>query len=405
MSAALDKSIPQAMKKIAEMFADHCINGKQINGLTKEKAACGQFIGDNAKEREQRGLHGTAAAIRVLSQENLDGSEKLIPKLIAYIRDELSNNNSNNEHDYNNVIKLSEILYALAFVKTCQCNIDDLKIDIAKKLLSSRIEDKGWSYFIGSNGPYDILPTAFAILALCKHGYENEIAKQIEILQYKVLGKFDNKTGQIYETSVQLFSIFVLSFCKDKYIKEDEEKIKYAFTKFWEKHEPLLDNDLEQNIEYWKGEKNCYIRIPWQLYLLALISRFRPHLLWSYYARKRIESILDSVNSSAFIYPYSGDKISSRTNAILYDIFDKLKNSAKNNIKYILFSKWEQIKIHISKPFYSIIILAILIAVFGAIIYSWFKNEAKIYHIAPELMGSCLVFLMGFILGKLRKDK
>ena len=51
--------IKSARKHIEHLFEDQCANGNQTTNLPDDTlAACGQFIGDNARSIGQRGLHG-----------------------------------------------------------------------------------------------------------------------------------------------------------------------------------------------------------------------------------------------------------------------------------------------------------------------------------------------------------
>ena len=60
----LAKRIDEAIDRIREAFITQCRDGQQSKLLPNGHYACGQFLGELNKT--QRGLHGTAAAIRVL---------------------------------------------------------------------------------------------------------------------------------------------------------------------------------------------------------------------------------------------------------------------------------------------------------------------------------------------------
>src|SRR4051812_30022491 len=79
-------SLKAARIRIANLFADQCETGDQTKELNDPLlAACGQFIGPKASHFKQKGLHGTAAAIRVLADSDLPNSGSLVSRLIQFL--------------------------------------------------------------------------------------------------------------------------------------------------------------------------------------------------------------------------------------------------------------------------------------------------------------------------------
>src|ERR1051325_2079812 len=70
---------------IASQFITQCNSGPQISGMPSTDAACGQFLGDATSA--QRGVHGTAAALRVLAEDGRPEARNLIPRLIRYVEE------------------------------------------------------------------------------------------------------------------------------------------------------------------------------------------------------------------------------------------------------------------------------------------------------------------------------
>ncbi|MBI4657256.1 MAG: hypothetical protein HY735_00145 [Verrucomicrobia bacterium] len=409
-----EEKIEPAIGKIEQLLVEHCANGAQTRDLKPDGAACGQFVGPTAKERPQRGLHGTAAALRVLAEGNLTEANSLVPKLVWYIQNREKLHNDGKEptagkhafdDDQKNVIKLSEVLYALSFVNPSQCSTDSMVQELANKLLAARKENKGWTYFLDTNAPIDNLPTAFAILALCQHGYEPQIRSQIEFLEANTLDAPGNQTTNVTETSVKIFCVFALTFRKENLTQNDVSRRKLAFAKLWRTHQSLFDQDLEQNIEYWNGPNNYYVRIPWQLYLLALAARLDPWRISSLRAQRRLDQILDAVLQTGFCYPYTGPSLSSRTNAILFDVLQKIKRFSKRNFFHALYYAFDAVRTFLSHPFFSGLTLTGFLLVAGYFIYAWATRSGKPEDVGPDLTGAMILLLISFFFERLRKSR
>jgi len=88
----------------------------------------------------------------------------------------------------------------------------------------------------------------------------------------------------------------------------------------WRRLKPLLGQDLEANVEYSWRDNNYYVRIPWQLYLIAMLAKRNRRLFFSSSVQERLTAIVEAVKRPAgFFYLHSGRRISTRTNAILFD--------------------------------------------------------------------------------------
>jgi hypothetical protein len=406
--------IDPALQQIERLLAEQCAHGAQTRDLPKEGAACGQFVGPGAKEKPQRGLHGTAAALRVLAQATATDAIELVPKLVWYVENrpalhkngkEPRRNDQTFEDDQQNVIKLSEVLYSLSFVKAGQGLTDNLARDLANKLLEARKENKGWTYFLDSAEPIDNLPTAFAVLALSQHGYEQDIRGQIDFLEANALAKDTNPSANINEASVRIFCLFALAFRKEELSQEESKHLKRAFIDLWDAHKSLLGLDLEQGIEYSKGPINYYLRIPWQLYLLALAARLDPKRVSSLSAQRKLSRILDAVQTTGFRYPYSGAPLSSRTNGILFDVLHKIKRFDKRNIFHSVYYAYDSVRTFLSRPLFSWITLSAFVLVAAFFIYSWVADSGKPKDVGPDLTGAMILLLITFFFERLRKSR
>lgn len=335
----LRKRIVATKEHIAKLFVDQCQNGVQTKCLESyEAAACGQFIGGNAKNSKQRGLHGTAAALLVLAEANSEDSRALIPKIITYLekRENIEVALQKDEQkarqkcdlDAKNTIKISEILYALSLIGPGVQSTESLVRKLAEQLVGSIREGKGWSYFIDDDNGPELLPTAYAILGLSANGYseaENALKYLVEVLEKRYV---KNKTEQIKidaDIIVDVVCLYAVTFAK---AQKRNDIFKTVFKIIWQKLKPLLSEPLEQNIEYsYKRQKNCYVRIPWQLYLVALSAHYDFNWAFSGSAvQKKLYNILDMLRTEdALIYPHSGRMVSSRTNSILFEVLSILE--------------------------------------------------------------------------------
>ena len=111
------QNIFSAKEIICSTILNQVKNGKQSVGLP-DALACGQFL--KVPKSAQRGLHGTAAAIRVLADYNSTYNQQL-KRLIKYIENikEIETEGEMKdglEKDLNNIIKNSEILYSLSYI-------------------------------------------------------------------------------------------------------------------------------------------------------------------------------------------------------------------------------------------------------------------------------------------------
>jgi hypothetical protein len=331
------ETIDTARAEIVKMFADQCEYGAQTKSFSSDGfASCGQFIGEAAKGLAQRGIHGTAAAIAVLSNARNDDvrARELVPRLVRYASERRTADPSENtkaQTDDDNVIKVSELLASLGSVpSTTVPNTDKLKRHLTALLRESLLENKGWSYFRSDvpSGP-QILPTAYAVIAL---DAVNEDVSAPSSFLIDNISKVRSGAGATIETdtdvTIRTVALYALTFRKhaDRRSQMDGRQQEVVFDGLWNRLEQLLRAEsIEQNIEYWSGSHTQYVRVPWQLYLLALAARIRISRFASRGAQARICEIVSSLARRRFRYPHSGRMISSRTNAIAFEVLGHVR--------------------------------------------------------------------------------
>jgi hypothetical protein len=395
---------------IARRFIAQCNDGPQVKGLPAGTKACGQFADERVSS--QRGFHGTAGAIRVLGEEGRTDSRarEIIPGLIQYverrasIEQELCANNhlpslkEQLERDDANVIKLSELLFALSFVDVAVSDTEALRNLLAGRLCANMVNSSGWGYFLAkSDVEPQLLPTAHAVRALAEHGYP--VDQPIEFLRSALTAKSSNGKTKRADISVHVFCLYVLSFIKNPERVERRESRK-EFLSLWRRLDTLLTDDIEQNIEYSRDDEHYYVRVPWQLYLLALASKLAP---WRRFASRtaqlRLKSILEDVSSTeGFFYPHSGLRVSSRTNAVLYDVLSIIEGQLTHRWELLLTPAHlvDLIRTFLSSTWVKRFARLIALVLVAVSTYSWYHRGGHLAELAPELLAAIiLLFVSG----------
>lgn len=341
----LEQQIVSSRRVIERMFVEQCRYGAQGQNITTTKAtACGQFIGEGAKDLTQRGIHGTAAALRVLAESADDEAAALVNRLFHYLqnrpeiekkitRDPVSEDQVHKKcsRDGENVIKVAEVLDALSFAKSTLEGREAMVTDLVSRLKKGIHDDKGWGFFLDKPGdPVDVLPTAYAVLALGRHGLAGEIRGPARYLAEQLKRKQGDghESRKASDITSRVMALYALTFGGIETDELPAGEARRVFRGLWSGLEKLLGDDLEQNVEYWRESRTYYVRVPWSLYILALAAR---HDFWKFgsnAAQARLSSILKDANEGGFRYPYSGRMLSSRTSAILYDVLGNIARDA-----------------------------------------------------------------------------
>jgi hypothetical protein len=368
---------------------------QELSTKDPQAAALGQHL---QAETAQRGLHGTAAAIEVLAQTPGSEARDFTRRLVRYveelstIEEAFSPPEISRQDIYvsqHNVIKMSEVLYALAAVPTSLAPREKLAAHIAETLVTHRRTDGGWPYFIATDAmPSDLVPTAYATQALARHGYD--VSSSVDFL----LSHMRKPGADQTDIFVQVLVIYVLCYLPEPFRRDKE--LRKAFNDSWLRLSPLLNQDLEANIEYLANKIN-YVRIPWQLYLLGAAAHLSPYRRFvSTRAQRRLRSILDSVRGiSGLLYPHSGRYLSTRTNAILFDMLGNIDDELEKRLTFEPFIWLESFKSVVgSRPF----LYSVRIIVLGLILYAiarWStSSDRNVGALAPELLSSVLLILL-----------
>ena len=341
----LAQSLKIARQRIEQLFIDQCANGSQTTDMTDDSvAACGQFLGSDAKTVGQRGLHGTAAAIKVLSQVDDQRARALVPRLVKYAGDRHSIEHARKADsmaeqvlsdskctlDAQNVIKVGELLEAMAYAQQGAADVSVVLSELGSRLKNSIREGKGWYYFADEKRPPKMLPTAYAMMGLAAAGMYEDARIAEKYLTEELLRFYQSPSTSPEDSqtrAIHIACLYTVTFRKRPDGQVDTEGLRGVFQALWKRSHAELAHDDEQNVEYWRHlNKSCYVRVPWQLYLLALAGHYS--FGWNF-SRSAAQNLLTRTVRTAsaaggFVYPHSGQRPSARTNAVLHEVLGSL---------------------------------------------------------------------------------
>lgn len=393
--------ISLAQESLINLIAYQTRHGEQtliVKKINQDYFSLGQFL--NSTGRNQRGVHGSATGLRVLSESS--GNNDLINGLTRYLEDRPENEMKiENEgesiskdkllRDGNNVIKLAEILYAIHFVKPGISATETLSKKIVEQIKRGMItetDEIGWGFYTDSSPmTIELLPSAYAILALGKYGDDITNAKKT------LLKKVDKKKIEDPSSFAEaVFCLYALINVSDELSREEVIKYESLLKGIWNSPFCSLENDFEQNLEYWHNTQHDYVRIPWQMYLLAILSKLSRIKFYTLNCQRRVNSLVEGAINGGFKYHYSGPNLSTRTNAILYDTISVVKHNLDRNFLHSCLVFIDGIR-----QFFGSKTIKIIGAIFGVLliiyaIYTWaIDSETKWSDIAPELISSILL--------------
>ena len=400
--------INKSQIEIEKLFYLQVENGQQSASINNPNAsACGQFLKEY--HREQRGIHGTSAALYVLSHSHDQSQKVTIPKLFHYItnRQNIETNITNNQmdasiiRDSKNIIKIGEILNSLSNINTGIVPKDNYVQQLLNELTSFKKNRDGWGYFTDSpERDAELLPTIFAIKGILSIQSADDDA--VRFVARECLNKINSNTIDNTSYAIVILGIYTLSFYDLANVAG--LNFKEIVSKLFSKNPMSLSEGNEMNIEYWYGEKHEYIRIPWQIYLIALAAKYSPIQFSKLVTQERLKELVGSTLNAGFKYVYSGPYISSRTNYIIYECLSHVKQNLKSKLLYDVLYFIDQIREFLGKSGVRYLIKFLIIVLFGYSLYLWRNSTTereKLNNIATEVINFALFWL--FSLGKRRK--
>jgi hypothetical protein len=397
------KDCQAAQSEIARLFLDQCRDGAQTADVAPA-ASCGQFL--NELSRTHKGIHGSAAAIRVLGATPSAEARALSCRLLSYVDERFGVEAEGSppagthpgsvaqEADSRNVIKLSETLFALKYIPVSECDAHPLANRLASIVGGAVVDGRGWTYFTDDQTTEhcDPIPTAYAVRALASHGQTPEGP-----IRYLFAAIAAESTVDLF---AQVLCLFVLTFLPAPAADLSRDRVLGdALMRQWRRLSSLLAQNLEANVEYLdvSAETNYYVRIPWQLYLLAVAARLKPlRLFASVIAQRRISGILADISSkNGFTYPHSGRRVSSRTSGIIFDILDLIAEELDKHRFMVLANPMLGMDhLRRSRSVRWLTICAVIAAI-GLSIAEWLAlPNRNLSEVAPELVAGLLIALL-----------
>lgn len=320
--------------RIAEKFCNELMTGSRRHEIPDNMYACGQYF--DLPGWPQRGLFGTAAALTVLARagSNNEAPCDVVPGIVEYIRrrdefeiasaverGDLAYWTEKLDFDRLNTFKQSEVLAALTVVQHGVVAADDLRSLITCRITSGRCDDGGgWGFALKPSVESHVLPTARVVHALALNGQDvtSEAAQLCESLMKRSI-QSDYPLDAVYMDTYVLHALLASDAISSREARRVQDR-----------HWRLLSSDLvpvrEANHDHLDGLKTRYVRVPWQLYLIANAAEVRP--LRQYLGQRAqcsLSIVCDQVLSDDdFRYPDSGKYISTRTYSILYECIDQM---------------------------------------------------------------------------------
>jgi hypothetical protein len=394
----LIEQIASAQRRTTELFLRQCTYGEQTKILSAEFAACGQFIGEDAENIGQHGLHGISAAVRVLGPCQSQECRTVVHKIVTYCEASFGVHPTlpklphlDERHDTQNVIKLGELLYALSFVTTAQAERDRLVNHVSKLLQGSLIGGQGWGYFLGDTEP-QLLPTAYSARGLAENGYD--IVAPRRFLQESLAQRESSTQNDAADLTTTVACAYCMTFYRGS--NPRDSALRGTFISAWKSLEPLLAEDIEQNLEYWRGTETHYVRVPWQLYLLALASEYSPWRFATFRSQRRLKAVIRAIQSNSFKYPYSGSRLSSRTNSVAFDALSEIRTRIRHLIFLDIAFAIDYVRVSAGSRFvrYVVVVLALVLIFYSA--HQWWRNARTISDLAPHFISGLIMLMLAW---------
>lgn len=310
--------LQEAMLRIEEQFRDLLENGAQAQGVPAGVFAAGQHL--NPYSMNQRGLYGTAAALLVLSRSRPSPQRiSFIEGLIKYVNERpvVENELAETDEDvamlsarfaieWRQAFKCSELIYALAAAPPAVTGREALLNMLLSHLGACRHESGGWSADLDPARDRDPMATASVVRAFHAAGIPVNSAD----LDAVRADAADQAAANPY---VRSFCLLVLLE-----VEGADRPVIDLWNGLLDVLRPQLRDRTEANYEYMLGNRQYYVRIPWQLYLIegATICRPLSVLLTSEIRAALLDAIQAIGTNEGYVYQAFGHMKSTRTYSI-----------------------------------------------------------------------------------------
>lgn len=404
---SVDRQVLQwAMERIEEQFRDLLEHGAQAQGIPAGIYAAGQHL--NPYSLNQRGLYGTAASLLVLGRSRPSSRRlEFIEGLIKYVNDrpEVEQSLVRTKEDEawltarllkegRTAFKVAELLYALSAAPPAVAGRETLFKSLLGRIKEGHRSGGGWAADLDPSGNHDSLATASVVRSLHAAGIA------VDEVDLKVIQK-DAADSQSVSPYVRVFCLLVLFELQG--VQDETSKI---WNDLLEALRPELHDRTEANYEFRLGNRQEYVRIPWQLYLISGAALCRPgSLIFESDIRRTLLDAIQAVGTSTgYVYPAFGHMKSTRTYSILMDTLWRVQTQLAAS-RYITrvstVANWA-IRIVYSRTMMTFALLGALALVCLAI-YSWATKNGGIWSaVGPEILAAALLGALSFLLSRIR---
>ena len=401
-----EKVLLWGMARIEEQFRDLLENGAQAEGVPPGVYAAGQHL--NPYSLNQRGFYGTAAALLVMSR-SLPSANRIgiIEGLIKYINDRphieqgLANTAEDRAMlparlilDWKMAFKCADLLYALAATPAAVAGRETLLQSLLGRLHSGHRAAGGWAVDLDASRDRDPLATASVVRGL------NAAGLPIDATDLDLVRADASAVGSA-SPYVRCFCLLVLLE-----VNGSDEVARGIFDALLDTLKPELHEPTEANYEFTVGNRQYYVRVPWQLYLIAGAALCKPTtLLFTPDVRRALLGCVQAVDSpDGYVYTAFGHMKSTRTYSVLMDTLWRVRSQLHTSKAVARVSSVANWTIRVLYARFSAwIALLAGVALAGVGLYAWLgRSDSRFGAVGPELVAAVLLAVISFLLSRVR---
>lgn len=406
-----------ARESVVEAFLLDCRQRSKAAELPEGLFASGQFF--NEPKRRQRGLHGTASALRVLAsqQPSNQAANETASGILCYLKNRRSvelkiaelvqasrratKSNETDEvaywaekfrHDSLNTSKQAEVLYALAFVRPAHGDGQELVQETYSRILQGKaLDDNGWGWTLQNETTSDETATAFVIRSLHKNGFDTR--NEGQWLRSQLLSRHDTEHVDLLQCQADCLILQVLLEVGAVSQRESRQ----PFQRLWHKLSERLDEPDSLRRRWAESGKERTVLVHWQFHLAAVAYWVRP---WRGFLSGSIQKCLveaaRAVSDTRTINrSYDESSVSTRHYMYFYDLIDICagelgSNGLLDNSVASGFARTEPIRKSLQRYAW-LIPTAVATVITGIVLADWIQNGWSWRDLAPELIGPVIV--------------
>ena len=176
-----------------------------------------------------------------------------------------------------------------------------------------------WSFFLGDNTPSDVA-TCYAAMSVYKRVPSEDLSKSRAYLWKTQLDlERPSKSGDISAIARRSLILYTLTKTSSdgRSSGPARREVTAQVKTLWHFCRSKYLSPSEFVVEYYRGDKNHYIRIPWQIYLAHALLCVDPSCFHTKIFHQYLTTLHTSALQGGYVFDYAGPYFSTRTNAIL----------------------------------------------------------------------------------------